>query len=363
MSEPIRSLQVVSVLKAGGMENYIMNLYREMDREKVQFDFLVHPKDLGLFEEEVKSVGGHVYHMTVLDDKNILKYKKDLKKFFSEHPYQIVHGHLSSLAKWYFKAAKDAGVEHRICHSHGAGYLRTLKGHMKHIMFQSADRYATERFACSTEAGQYLYGDKPFQWKPNGIDPTRFNYSDEYRENIRKDLNIDENTFVFGHVGRFNLQKNHAFLLKSFAKADPKESVLLLLGDGETMGSIKQLVKELGVEDKVIFAGVHKDVERYYSAMDAFVLPSLFEGLPVTGIEAQYAGLPCYFSKEITPEVRITEKAHFLPLEEDVWADVYKEAKGGLPQNRTPELLTDIYNIKSAAKDMQKTYLSLAERN
>ena len=154
---PIRILQVVSSLNAGGMENYIMNIYRCVNRAQIQFDFIVHHKERGLYEDEIEKMGGVIYHFSVMDDKNIYKYCADLRNFFIQHKeYKIVHGHLSSLAVLYLGAAKKFGVQWRIVHSHGAGFLHTPKGYAKYILFRTAKWNANVRLACSTEAGKYL---------------------------------------------------------------------------------------------------------------------------------------------------------------------------------------------------------------
>lgn len=168
MTEPIRVLQVVASLNAGGMENYIMNLYRMVDKSKVQFDFVVHHAAVGLYEDEIQELGGKIYHFTVLDDKNVVKYISELNRFFDEHKeYQIIHGHLSSLAVFYLGVAKKYNVPWRIAHSHGAGFLHTLKGTAKYLLFRTTKWNANVRLACSTEAGKYLYGKDTFEFVPN----------------------------------------------------------------------------------------------------------------------------------------------------------------------------------------------------
>lgn len=366
-TKPIRILQVVASLNAGGMENYIMNLYRMIDRNKVQFDFIVHHSAIGLYEDEIKSLGGKIYHFTVLDDKNIPKYIKQLKSFFKEHnEYKIVHGHLSSLAVFYLGVAKKLGVPWRIAHSHGAGFLHTPKGYAKYFLFRTTKWKANVRLACSTEAGKYLYGKKSFEFVPNGVDVNRFAFDESKRAEMRKMLNV-ENNYVIGNVGRFNLQKNHKYLLKIFQKVVKKKSnaKLLLLGDGELFDSIQKFAEELGMQDRVIFAGVHKDVENYYQAMDAFVLPSLFEGLPVTGVEAQYSGLPCFFSDEITKEVKICDDVKYLKIGEENIKDWSNElTKQSVNSERSNlKLTTSKFDMKVASKDMENRYIEMWQKS
>ena len=199
MTEPIRVLQVVASLNAGGMENYIMNLYRMVDKSKVQFDFVVHHAAVGLYEDEIHELGGKIYHFTVLDDKNVVKYISELNRFFDEHKeYQIIHGHLSSLAVFYLGVAKKYNVPWRIAHSHGAGFLHTLKGTAKYLLFRTTKWNANVRLACSTEAGKYLYGKDTFEFVPNGIDVDRFTFDENKRIEMRKMLGIRDE-YVIGH--------------------------------------------------------------------------------------------------------------------------------------------------------------------
>lgn len=363
MTEPIRVLQVVASLNAGGMENYIMNMYRMIDRSKVQFDFVVHHAAIGLYEEEIKELGGKIYHFTVLDDKNIFKYISELNAFFDMHKeYRIVHGHLSSLAVFYLGAAKRHGIPWRVAHSHGAGFLHTIKGTAKYLLFRTTKWNANVRLACSTEAGRYLYEKDTFEFVPNGVDITRFAFDENQRVRMRKELGIHQE-YVIGHVGRFNLQKNHEYLLRIFEKVHAKvpDTKLLLVGDGELFSSIKKYAEDHGITNSIIFAGVHKDVENYYQAMDIFVLPSLFEGLPVTGIEAQYSGLPCLFSDDITREVKISNDVHFLKIGNEnigLWVDSLVQKTVNRNRNDV-EIVTNKFDMSFAVKSMEERYLSL----
>ncbi len=365
-AEPIRVLHVVSILDAGGMENLIMNIYRMADRSRVQFDFLVHHAAIGLYEEEIRKMGGKVYHFTVMDDKNIFKYISELEHFFRVHrEYRIIHGHFSSLAVFYLGAAKRHGCPWRIMHSHRAGFLHTPKGIMKHCLSRLAKENANIRLACSEEAGKYMYGADPFEVIPNGIDPNRFAFRPENRERVRKQLGIRDE-YLIGHIGRFNLQKNHRYLLQIFKEVHRQlpDARLMLLGGGELFEKIKKNAEELGISEYVIFAGVHKDIENYYQAMDVFVLPSLFEGLPVTGIEAQYSGLPCLFSDTITREVQITQGVKFLKIGEEnlsLWVNALAE-QGAKPEERRVRLNSTQFDIRSVAKSMENRYLKLWEQ-
>lgn len=320
----IRVLHAVPDMNSGGIENYIMNMYRIIDRDEVQFDFLVHHEKPGFFDSEIESLGGRIFRLPVLDTKNVLAYKRGLEKLFSRGEWPVVHGHAASLAGFYLSTAERFSVQARIAHSHGASYLRTPKGYAKKLLFKGAGKHANIRLACSTEAGRYLFGDKQFYLAKNAIDSKRFSFDSDLRTHARKALGIDSDQLVVGHVGRFNLQKNHRFLIEIFSeivKLAP-DSLLLLVGTGELEASIRELVANKDLESKVKFQSVTDEPEMFYVAMDVFVLPSLFEGLPLVGIEAQCNGLPCFFSSEITREVAVSNQARFLDLDDgaSAWA-------------------------------------------
>lgn len=315
----MRILHVVSVMDVGGMESFIMNMYRRIDRTKIQFDFLVHHARRGVFEDEIEALGGHVYHTTLMDDFNLIKYIRSLNKLFSEHhEYRIVHGHLNSSAFFYLGAAKRHDVRHRILHCHCPGKINTLKGNIKHLISQFAPLNANIRLACSTEAGEYLFRSRDFEVIPNGVDAERFRYNADSRREIRGRLGL-EGRFVIGHVGRFYYEKNHEYILEVFksVKAQIPEAALMLLGQGALMESIREKARAMGLEDSVYFMGLIRDCAPYYQAMDVFMMPSLYEGLPLTGLEAQFASLPCVFSDTVSPEVRFSEEARFLPIGPD----------------------------------------------
>ena len=311
-----RVLQVVPDMNAGGIENYIMNMYRSVDRERLQFDFLVHHRRRGFFDDEIEEMGGRIYRIPVLDDKNIISYMMGLRGLFASGDWKVVHGHAASLASFYLGAAERAGVPVRIAHSHGTSYLRTPKGYMKRLLFTRAKVHANVRLACSTEAGRYLFGKESFYLAKNAIVSERFAYDEVARMRVRNSFGISDDELLVGHVGRYNLQKNHTYVVETFAELKQLHpaSRLLLVGTGELRESIAKQVKELSLTDSVIMQDVTSEPEAFYSAMDVFVLPSLFEGLPLVGIEAQCSGLPCLFSSEITRETQISNLATFIPL-------------------------------------------------
>lgn len=363
--EPVRILQVVPNMHQGGIENLIMNIYRNIDRNKVQFDFLVHYTKRCDFDDEIEKLGGKIYRFSIREDKNIFKYIKELKRFFKEHQeYKIVHGHMASLAYIYLKIAKKCGVKTRIVHSHGTGHLKSIKGYVKYFMFRFADKNANVRLACSTEAGRYLFGKKDFELIPNAIDVNRFKYNKKIRDEQRAKYNISDEEFVIGNIGRFNLQKNHEYIIKIFDDICKKDNKckLLLVGTGELEEKIKRLVNELNLNSKVIFTGAIRNVEEVYQAMDIFVMPSLFEGLPVTGVEAQASGLTCLFSDTITREVILTKNCKYIDINEDVeqWSDEILSEKDKKYDriNNYYEVEKSNFNIITLSKKMEDKYIN-----
>ena len=358
--EPIRILQVVPNMNAGGLENLIMNIYRNIDRKKVQFDFLVHYEKRCFFDDEIEKLGGKIYRFSVREDNNVIKYIKDLKKFFKTHKeYKVIHGHMASLGFIYLKIAKKYGVPIRIAHSHGTSHLKSIKGYIKFLTFKLEKYYSNVNFACSTEAGIYLFGKhRKFEIIPNAIDFEKFRYNQRIREKIRNEMNI-QNELVIGHVGRFNLQKNHIFLLDVFSEIvkKEKEAKLFLLGNGELEKDVRQKIEKLKIEKNVKLLGVREDVNEIYQAMDVFVMPSLFEGLPLTGVEAQVSGLKCFFADTITKEVIITNNAEFISLSMSAkeWAEkIIKEKEY---DRSKVKIFNEDFNIKKLATKMQNKYL------
>lgn len=364
MKSVYRVLHVVPNMNSGGIENLIMNIYRKIDRDKLQFDFIVHYNKKGVFDDEIEQLGGKIYRFPVMENKNLLKYIKNLNKFFKTHKeYKVVHGHMASLAYIYLGVAKKNGVPVRIAHSHGTSHLKSLKGYCKYIMFKFAKYNANYYYACSTEAGIYLFGkNSEFEFIPNAIELDKFSYSEKIRKEVRKELKLD-NKIVIGHVGRFNLQKNHNFLIDIFKAISEKNKncVLLLIGVGELEERIKQKIKDYNLDNRVLMLGLRSDVDKLYQVMDIFLMPSLFEGLPLTGVEAQASKLKCIFSSSITKEVRITDNVEFadLSLGAEKWAEIvlnnikYDRRKVKISSNR--------FDINVLAKQMQQKYIKFNE--
>lgn len=362
MAEPIRVLMVNYKMQCAGIESFIMNMYRNIDSKKVKIDFLVHYSERQFYDDEIEKMGGKIYRLSVREDNKFIKYKMELTNFFNNHPeYKIVHGHMESFGVFYLREAKKNGVPIRIAHSHIAKRNSGIKGYMKSILNIFYKTYATHLFACSIDSGKFIFGNNDnFTVYNNAIDVNKFKFNKEVRDNVREELNINDN-FVIGHVGRFNIQKNHNFLVNVFNEVYKKNNkvILLLLGEGELEDEIQKKVKKLGLENNVKFLGVRSDMDMIYQAMDLFILPSLFEGLPVSAIEAQAAGLKCILSDKITSETSKTNNIEYLSLGINVreWADKILKWNNNYERKDTSDLIKLAgYDIKTQAKQLQEFY-------
>ena len=358
----IRVLQVVPNMHRAGLETLIMNIYRNIDRTKVQFDFLVHYISRFDYDDEIEELGGKIYRFGVREDNDIIKYLKDLKNFFEMHPeYTIIHGHMESFGFLYSRAAKKAGVPTIIAHSHNALIEPTLKGHIKYIMNKPWKHYANVLFACSEKAGKFMFGDSEFIVINNGVCCEDFVFNENTRAKYRSNMGLD-GKIVIGHIGRFEHQKNHRFLVDVFAEYEKKHknAVLLLIGEGHLFDEVKNKVHSLNLDNKVRFLGVRSDTSDLYQAMDIFILPSLFEGLPVVGIEAQSAGLPLLTADTVTRELCVTDYVEMLPLNAtlDIWTNkIDNMIEKKKRRNTLNEMNRAGFNIRKTADFLQNFYL------
>lgn len=366
MREPIRILHVLGRLDRGGAETMIMNLYRSIDRKKVQFDFIIHTNDECAYNSEISDLGGIIYNITRYTGKNHLQYKKAWHIFFEDHPeYKIIHGHVRSTASIYLGIARNHGLV-TIAHSHNTSSGKGISAVAKNIL-QFPIRYTADHmFSCSEKAGEWLFGKKAcnaskFHILKNAIDPSQFIFDDEIRIRKRKELSI-EDKFVIGHIGRFHNQKNHDFLIDIFNEIHQLENkaVLLLIGDGETFDEIKNKVWDLGLTEYVMFVGARSDISQLFQSMDIFVFPSLFEGLPLTLIEAQASGLPCIISDSISKEVQITNLISTLSLNLSAkkWAENILNAKIDAREDTFLEISNANYNCLETSKWLEDFYLT-----
>lgn len=307
----------------------LMNIYRKIDRTKVQFDFLVVYKEKQFYDDEIEKMGGHVYKLSFREDLNLPKFQKDLAVFFAQHhEYKIVHCHAYTIGYFCLKAAKKAGIPVRIAHSHSNAAVHDVKLPLKLIMQKLFTIYSTDLFACSEEAGKFAFKGKKFGIVQNAIDSQKFIADANIREEIRKALRV-ESKFVVGHVGRMQPEKNHDFLIDVFEELKKKkpDAELILVGTGPLEEKVKSKVVEKGLSDCVHFLGNRKDMNRIYQAMDVFVFPSFFEGLGIVAIEAQAAGVPIVCSEGLPPETDITPIYRKLLLSDgaEKWANAALE--------------------------------------
>lgn len=359
--EPIRILHVVTYMGRGGLETMLMNYYRHIDRNKVQFDFLVHRDFEADYDKEIEELGGRIYHVSRLIPWS-KKYRMELKKFFRAHPeYHIVHVHQDCLSSVALQCAKECGIQTRIAHSHTGNQDKNIKYIIKRHYMKQIPMYTTDLFACGEEAGKWMFHTTEFQVVNNAIDTKKYIYNSEKAKKVRRSLGISEDTYVVGHVGRFVSTKNHEFLVRVFAQLCEKEinTKLLLVGDGELREQIEKQVNDLGLTDKVIFTGVRSDVEEMLQAMDVFVFPSLYEGLPVSMVEAQAAGLPCFISDRVSNDCKKTNLVQQINLELDVneWAEKILDAKNQVRKDYSEEIKEAGFDIVSNAQWLQNYYI------
>ncbi len=362
----IRVLQCVNDMHRAGLETMLMNYYRNLDRTEIQFDFLTHRPYKSDYDDEIVSLGGKVYYAPRLYPQNYPKYFKWMKQFFKEHPeYQIVHSHIDAMSYLPLKAAKKAGIPVRIAHSHSTSIDRDFKYVLKQYYRYRLTSVLTDEFSCGKAAGDFLFRNDKFTLIPNAVEATKFYYDESVRNEVRKELKISNQTFVIGHVGRISYPKNHRFLINIFKEfhAINKDSILLIIGTGDMEEEIKKYAKESGVNDNIEFLGNRNDTERFYQAFDVFILPSLFEGVPLVGVEAQFADLPCFFSDKVPTEVVFSDKTNFMSLNQSAkeWArEIAKVDISNRDSDRSIIINAD-YNIQTAHKILEAKYYELYE--
>lgn len=372
----IRVAQILGKMNGGGAEQVVMNYYRAIDREQVQFDFYLFKGSRYVPVEEIKALGGRLFVLPTF--KHPVKYIQTLRRLLSENKYRIMHCHLSTLSFLPLLAGKQAGIPVRILHNHSTsgGAREWLRNFAKIIFKPFAKLHATDYFACSQYASRWMYGsrataaltddDHPIskyrrvRIMPNAIDTKKYSFNAKSRAEIRKELHIPANAFVIGHIGRFCPQKNQGFLVDIFREIlrQDKNAVLVMVGDGPDKELIQARAIAENVAPRVIFTGQRSDAEKLYSAFDCFLLPSNYEGLPVVGVEAQCSGLPCLFSNKVTPEIKLTGTAQLLALgSPHDWACAAMCCKN-LRDRNAPAILSEKgFDIFAAADQLKNYYL------
>lgn len=351
-------------LDRGGAEAMIMNLYRTIDKKKVQFDFVVNTSETEYaHEKEIRELGGRIYYIPKYKIINYSSYRKSWIKLLDSHQeWKVIHVHHTSSAYVYFDIARKKNRT-TISHSHTAGNDKSLKSYIKSLMRFPLRYKADYLFACSKAASKWMYGRKSNNTYiiNNSIDAAEYSYNARISRKIKSQLGL-ENKFVVGHIGRFHSAKNHDFLIEVFSEVInlKNDSVLLLIGDGELKKSIKDKVESLGLINDVIFLGVRSDIPELLSAMDVFLFPSLYEGLPVTLIEAQASGIATIISDTITDEVKITNQILSLSLENNssLWAnEIMKYVDGYSRINTYNDIKVAGYDVESNASWIEKFYI------
>lgn len=355
--DKIKILHFFNRMDMGGAETFVINLYREINREKFQFDFIVTDSTKGYYDDEIKKLGGTIY--VIPHPKNgLLKYIRAVESVLIDSGCDVVHSHTHMFSGINLYIAKKSRVGNRIAHSHTYSVQKESKIRRLYrlIMKKLIHNCAVFKLSCSKEAGNDLFLNNEFEIINNGIQLDRFIKKNKSKKEYKIDLGISSSTYVVGHVGAFRKEKNHNLLLKIFASynKDNSDSILLLVGAGEKEEEIKTLAKSLGIEKKIIFAGVTNEVENLLHAMDIFVFPSLYEGLGMAIIEAQASNLPCVVSDKVPRSVNLTGHVTFLSLNDELgkW-------KNALTKNKIIETnVSDFnsYNISYVCKKMEILY-------
>lgn len=365
MSNPIRVLHVVVNMNAGGIENMLMNLYRAIDKEKIQFDFLFHTGEKCFFEDEIIALGGVIHRVRPLRIHNLKSYKEELKSFFKINNYKIVHSHISVWSYFVLNIAKQCNVEYRIAHSHEAH--DSIWDHRLHripliwTLKKIINRPLTHRFACGEEAGKWLFGKYDFNVINNSIDAKKFEFNPTLASKIKNDLGVNDK-IVLGNIGRFNLQKNHAFILKVMEELvnNNKNIHLILVGDGELRGEILSEINKRNLKNFCTLLGIRKDVDKILQALDIVIMPSLFEGLPVSLVEAQASGVKILASDKISVETNFTGDIEFLPINNpSIWAERILKYNGYERPNNVNKVINAGYDVYQNAFTLTNFYESI----
>ncbi len=367
-SVPVRVLMLFTILNRGGAETMVMNYYRQIDRTKVQFDFVVHREERGAYENEIEQLGGRIYRFMPLRPWTIPQYKKQIKHFFDEHPeYRIIHGHCSESGYYFYKEASKRGVPVIIAHAHSSHVPFDLKLIGRTWMKLKMRPYLTHYLTCGKEAAEWLFGKRLAEKAiilPNAIDTNHYEFSPITRQRLRQQLGFTDGVSVVCHVGSFVKPKNHRTIVEIFNifhKQHPK-SVLMLIGEGILMQEIQDQVKSFGLTDCVYFMGLREDVNLLLMAADVFLFPSLHEGFPLSLLEAQCSGLPCVVSEGVPQETCITNLVTRLSHKEsaELWVEaIIRQPSFSCDRTNYAKLIADAgYDIKKNAQWLENFYIS-----
>jgi len=358
-----RILHVVGIMNTGGIETWLMNIFKNIDRTKIQFDFVVHAETEGYYDDAIGMLGGKIIRVPKFKLFNYNKYKAIWENILQEKKYKILHTHIRSTASIYLKIAKKNGMT-TISHAHNTSNGKFPMSFVKMFLQHNISKYSDVRLACSNIAGCWLFKKNPFKIIKNGIEVSLYEMNDEVRTAYRIKYNLSDENIVIGHIGRFTYQKNHNFLLEIFLELYKRNNMfrLVLVGDGELKNNIEKKIQYFNIKDNVIYMGVRSDIPQLLQMFDAFLFPSHYEGLPVTVIEAQAAGLNCFISDNISDEVVITNLIHFISLKKNAkyWAN-YIIGKLEKKREYCFQVINDTgFDIKEVAKELEEIYYSYA---
>lgn len=366
MNNKIHILHVVGEMGLGGYENYIMNLFRHINKDKFEFSFLVFKTRRGYFEDEIEANGGKIFHSSFGDDYNIFKLNKFLKKICSEYRFDILHCHNRYYSPFYLPILRKH-IKQIIIHSHTANREKTLKGFFVWLLGQYPAKKHFNNVACSKLAGDFVFGKKSnYEIFPNCIETKKFIYNEQISKTIRSEYNIPNDSFVIGHVGRFAPAKNHSFLLELFSLyvVNHPNSYLCLCGEGAEKNKIINYVEHSDrIKNNVIFLNPGM-TSSYYSMFDVFCFPSTHEGFPLVLLEAQSSGCPILASDSITKEVDLTNSIVWLNLSNiQAWLKELNCKKTKMERAKDNEVISkSIYDSNQASLQIENYYEKLIKR-
>ena len=352
------------ILQYGGIESFMMNYFRYIDKTKIHIDFVLQGKGPGVYDDEIRAAGSEIYYLPK-PGHELLRYIRELCRIYKTGRYKIVHAHCDAMNHRVLKLAKRCGVPIRISHAHNTDHVLPKEIGLKHFFYDySRNRgsdYATARWACSREAGIWMYGKSDFSVIPNAIELNRFLFDKDRRNELRKKYRISEDVIVLGHVGRFDIQKNQGFLVDLLQKLmeTGRKYKLLFLGTGWMKQEVEDKVRKYHLEENVLFAGEVSNPQDYYHMMDIYVMPSLFEGYGIALEEAEVNGLPCLASDKIPREVDVLGQIAYLPLDIDIWRKRIERQSAERNFAVYEELKRQGYDIVDAARKVQDEYVRM----
>lgn len=362
---------IVGKMNSGGKKNLIMEYYRHIDREKIQFDFICDSDSEAIPKEEIETLGGHILEITGY--QNIIKNMSDIYKLCKQNNYPIMHAYNSTMNLFPMFVARMVGIPVRISESLSMAHEGDRKTFLKKMLRPMSKWFANYFVSCGDDCGRWQFGEKAFDAGKvevfKTVVNTEFNaFNPEIREKTRSNFGWEDKVVV-GHIGRFTPQKNSIRLIEIFSAIAKKEpnAILCLIGDGELKTAMMKKIEELGIKDRIDYLGRREDIQQFYNAMDVFLLPSLYEGLPVVGLEAESCGLPVFFSTEVTRQANACELGHFIDLceSEDKWADeILKAVKENILIRRShaKEIADAGFDSASEAIRMQKYYFDACKK-